>query len=190
MLHPLPAEGYSQRGLLLDEIASKEHELHSDEIMNQLRSRIVDSLRQKGVEGESQDGMDMALYIIDLDKQTLEFSGANLPLFILRKQELLIVAGDKMPIGISSKLKTPFTRQELKLEKGDILYTFSDGYPDQFGGPRNKKFMIKRFRELLVEIHSKPMRQQKNILQKRLEDWMHESDCEQVDDITVFGVKI
>jgi len=189
--HGVPGAMMSMMGMsYLNEIAFKEHEMHSDEILNQLRSQIVNSLRQKGIEGESQDGMDMALYIMDMDNKTLEFSGAQLPLYIFRKQELQIIKPDKMPIGISSKITTPFTRHDLNLETGDILYTFSDGYQDQFGGPQNKKFMIRNFRQLLTDIHNKPMRRQKNLLKKRLEDWKLESNCEQVDDITVLGVKI
>ncbi len=189
--HGVPGAMMSMMGMsYLNEITSREQEIHSDEILNQLRFKIVESLRQRGVEGESQDGMDMALYIIDMDKQTLEFSGAQLPLFLFRNQELLITKPDKMPIGISSQLQTPFTRHQLKLHAGDVLYTFSDGFQDQFGGPRDKKFMIRQFRELLHEIHTKPLRQQKNLLLKRLNDWKLESNCEQVDDITVLGVKI
>lgn len=189
--HGVPGAMMSMMGMsYLNEITSVEHEMHSDEILNQLRSKIVNSLRQKGIEGESQDGMDMALYIVDMDQRTLEFSGAQLPLYLFRNQELQIIKPDKMPIGISSRLTTPFIRHDIKLETGDVLYTFSDGYQDQFGGPRNKKFMIKQFRQLLSDIHTKPMRQQKNLLLKKLNDWKLESSCEQVDDITVLGIKI
>ena len=189
--HGVPGAMMSMMGMsYLNEITSREHDLHPDEILHLLRSKIVTSLRQKGVTGESQDGMDLALYIIDTGQNTLEFSGAQLPLYLFRKSELQIISGDKMPIGISVDSETPFTRHTLELKKGDLLYTFTDGFQDQFGGPNNKKFMIRRLRELLTEIHTKPMRQQKNILRKRIDDWMHESNCEQVDDITVIGVKI
>jgi serine phosphatase RsbU (regulator of sigma subunit) len=189
--HGVPGAMMSMMGMsYLNEITSKDRQMHSDEILNQLRSQIVQSLRQKGVQGESQDGMDMALYILDNDKKSLEFSGANLPLYLLRDGELKIIQPDKMPIGISSKLKTPFTRHSVKLKSGDTLYTFSDGFQDQFGGPMKKKFMIRNFRQLLCDIHSKPMGQQKNLLQKALNDWMGESNCEQVDDITVLGIRV
>jgi len=189
--HGVPGAMMSMMGMsYLNEITSKEELLHSDEILNQLRSKIVDSLRQKGVQGESQDGMDLALYIVDMDHKMLEYSGAQIPLYLFRDQELMVTKADKMPIGISSKLSSPFTRHVIKLQEGDVLYTFSDGYQDQFGGPRNKKFMIRQLRELLYDIHTRPMRQQKNLLLKRLNDWKAESNCEQVDDITVLGIKI
>ncbi len=189
--HGVPGAMMSMMGMsYLNEITSRDQQMHSDEIMNQLRSRIVKSLRQKGVQGESQDGMDMALYIIEKEMKLLEFSGANLPLYLFRNGELKIFEPDKMPIGISSKLDTPFTRNKIQLESGDVLYTFSDGYQDQFGGPKNKKFMIKNLRQLLCDIHTKSMSQQRELLKKSLTDWMHESDCTQVDDITVVGVKI
>lgn len=189
--HGVPGAMMSMMGMsFLNEITSKDDHLHSEEILNMLRSQIVTSLRQRGVQGESQDGMDMALYIIDREKMELEFSGANLPLYLFRNKELKIIEYDRMPIGISSKLKTPFTRHTIPLQPGDMLYTFTDGYQDQFGGPRNKKFMIKRFRQLMCDIHDKSLNQQKKFLQKTLEEWMQESSSIQVDDITVIGVKI
>ena len=95
---------------------------------------------------------------------------------------------DKMPIGIHTRAREPFTRHNLDLEKGDMIYTFSDGYPDQFGGPNQKKFMIKNFKALLGEINAKSMDEQKKILQGTLADWMAETS--QVDDILVIGVRI
>jgi serine phosphatase RsbU (regulator of sigma subunit) len=189
--HGVPGAMMSMMGMsFLNEITSMDDELHSDEILNQLRSQIVAALRQKGVEGESQDGMDMTLYILDSKKRTLEFSGANLPLYLFRNGELQIIQPDKMPIGISSKLNIPFSRNNLNLETGDSLYTFSDGYQDQFGGPKKKKFMIRNLRQLLCDIHTKPMTQQRILLKKCLDEWMGESNCGQVDDITIIGIKI
>jgi serine phosphatase RsbU (regulator of sigma subunit) len=189
--HGVPGAMMSMIGMsYLNEITIKAQDMHSDEILNQLRSQIVNSLRQKGVEGESQDGMDMALCILDNENKTLEYSGANMPLYLIRNQELQIIEPDKMPIGISSKLKIPFIRNNLNLESGDILYTFSDGYQDQFGGPNNKKFMIKNLRQLLCDISSQPMKLQKDLLQKSLNEWMLQSGCKQVDDITVLGIRI
>jgi serine phosphatase RsbU (regulator of sigma subunit) len=189
--HGVPGAMMSMMGMsFLNEITSIDEELHSDDILNQLRSQIVAALRQKGVEGESQDGMDMALYILDSERRTLEFSGANLPLYLFRNRELQIIQPDKMPIGISSKLNIPFTRNILNLETGDLLYTFSDGYQDQFGGPNKKKFMIRNLRQLLCDIQTEPMVQQKILIQNRLFKWMHESNCDQVDDIIVMGIKI
>ena len=93
-----------------------------------------------------------------------------------------------MPIGISMKIDLPFTNHVIDVKKGDLLYTFSDGYPDQFGGPNNRKFMIKKFKLLLGEILEKPMDEQKKILEDTLNEWMAETS--QIDDVLVIGVKV
>ena len=132
--------------------------------------------------------MDVALFILDLTAMTLEFSGANNPLFLFRDSELIELKSDKMPIGIHTKADESFTRHNLDIQKGDMIYTFSDGYPDQFGGPHQKKFMIKNFKKLLGEICNDPPEAQKKALIDSLNAWMVETD--QVDDIIVIGVRI
>ena len=119
---------------------------------------------------------------------TLEFSGANNPLFIFRNGEMIELKSDKMPIGIHLRADIPFTRHNLDIQKDDMIYTFSDGYPDQFGGPHQKKFMIRNFKKLLAEIHKDPPEAQKAALIESLNSWMTET--EQVDDIIVIGVRI
>jgi serine phosphatase RsbU (regulator of sigma subunit) len=111
-----------------------------------------------------------------------------MPLYLIRNGELQTISSDRMPIGISSYMSTAFTQHSIKLNKGDIIYTFSDGFEDQFGGPNNKKFKIKNLRDLLSSIHSNPMNQQKDILQKALTDWMGPNF--QVDDILIMGIKV
>ncbi len=172
----------------LNEITSKADDIHANEILDQLRDQVVKSLRQTGETGESQDGMDLALFILDTEKMKLEFAGANNPLFLFRNKELEIIKPDKMPIGISLKIDLPFTNHVIDVKKGDLLYTFSDGYPDQFGGPDNRKFMIKKFKLLLGEILEKPMDEQKKILEDTLKEWMAETS--QIDDVLVIGVKV
>ncbi len=187
--HGVPGAMMSMLGMAyLNEIIGKASDLNSDRILNQLRSEIVKSLRQKGQEGESQDGMDMALFILDTQNLKLEYSGANMALHLIRNSEIQTMHPDRMPIGISSYLSVPFTRQVIDVRKGDILYTFSDGFQDQFGGPDNKKFMIKKLRALLTDIHSKSLSEQKDILHKTLTDWMGNNF--QVDDILVMGIKV
>ena len=106
-----------------------------------------------------------------------------------RKVERLLIEikPDKQPIGNYADAK-PFTNHEMDLEKGDVLYTFSDGYPDQFGGPKGKKFMYKQFRNLLLEIHQKPMDDQYKLLHNTFEEWR--GDLEQIDDVCIIGVRI
>jgi len=119
----------------------------------------------------------------------LQFSGANNPLCLIRDNELIQVKGDRQAIGGSYDDELPkFEKHEIDIRKGDIIYTFSDGYPDQFGGTDGRKFMKKRFRELLLKIHKDPMQEQKKLLNDILVEW--QGDEEQVDDILVMGVKI
>ncbi len=187
--HGVPGAFMSMLGIaFLTEIITKHDHLHTDDVLNELRIHVIKSLHQTGKEGESQDGMDVALIILDPENLTLEYSGANNSLIICRNSELLETKADKMPIGIHTRAADSFTRHNLKLQKGDMIYTFSDGYPDQFGGPKHKKFMIKNFKNLLGEVHKKPMDEQKKILEETLFDWMSETN--QVDDILVIGIKV
>jgi len=187
--HGVPGAFMSMLGIaFLNEIVSKHDDLHSDMILNELRNHVIKSLHQTGEEGGSQDGMDVALYILDLEKMSLEYSGANNSLILFRDEELTEVKSDKMPIGIHMNADVPFTRHSLDIKKNDMIYTFSDGYPDQFGGPHQKKFMIKNFKKLLSEIHLLEMDVQKEKLTDSLNEWM--SETEQVDDILVIGVRI
>jgi serine phosphatase RsbU (regulator of sigma subunit) len=187
--HGVPGAFMSMLGIaFLNEIISKQAELHTDEMLGELRSHIVKNLHQTGKEGESQDGMDLALYIADLKNMKLEFSGANNSLILFRNGEMIEAKADKMPIGIHTRIEEDFTRHNLDLQKGDMIYTFSDGYPDQFGGPNQKKFMIKKFKKMLNDINQKSMEEQKSVMENTLAEWM--SETEQVDDILVIGVRV
>ena len=95
-----------------------------------------------------------------------------------------------MPIGIHERAGEPFVNHVMDAMKGDCLYTFSDGFQDQFGGPENKKFMIKRMKELLLENHKKPMEEQKKILHKAFRDWIEPYNTEQIDDVILIGIRI
>jgi serine phosphatase RsbU (regulator of sigma subunit)/HAMP domain-containing protein len=133
------------------------------------------------------DGMDMALCALDPDRLLLEFAGANCPLYLVRDREVVQYSPDKRPIGGFDMGDQGFTDHRIQLRKGDVIYIFSDGYADQFGGPRGKKFLYRRFRELLVEIHDKPMDRQKSLLLESFNQWRGAQ--EQVDDILVFGMR-
>lgn len=117
----------------------------------------------------------------------LQFAGANNPLFVVRQQELISIKADHMPIGYYLVMK-PFQNNEFDLLPGDMLYTFSDGYEDQFGGTENSKFKVKRFKELLVTISQKPLEEQRQILDDTIEEWKGIYD--QIDDILVVGIKV
>jgi ligand-binding sensor domain-containing protein/serine phosphatase RsbU (regulator of sigma subunit) len=180
---------------LLNEIINSIEDLQANLILNELRDQVMVSLRQTGTLEETKDGMDIALCILDRNNMLLQYAGGNNPLYIIRNNELIEVKPDLMPIGISSSAGKSFTNHEVPVRKGDALYMFSDGYADQFGGPDRKKFMISRFKKLLLDIQNKIMFEQKEILEHTLNDWMgltgkSHVKHEQLDDITVMGIKI
>ncbi len=159
------------------------------DILNALNQGVTDTLRQKRTEISVKDGMDIALCALDFKKKTLEFAGAYNPLFHVRNSELIQVPADKFPVGaFLGEDLSKFTNHEINLNKGDIIYIFSDGYADQFGGPKNKKFLTKRFREMLMDIHNQPMERQQEILDATIEGWRGSNN--QIDDILVIGIKI
>lgn len=189
--HGVPGAFMSMLGVaFLNNIVGARGIIKASEILNALRAEVIAALKQKGYAGEQKDGMDLALHIIDYDKMSIEFSGANNPLILIRDNELIQVKGDRMPIGIHELADQSFENHEMEAIKGDVLYIFSDGYQDQFGGPKNKKFMIKKMKELLLEIHQKPMEEQKEILEKAFHDWTVPYNEEQIDDIIIIGVRI
>ena len=138
--------------------------------------------------------MDMALVVIDLEKMTMEFAGANNPLYMIRENDLKETKADRMPIAYHIETGK-FSNHLIKLNKGDTFYLFSDGYADQFGGPKGKKFMYKPFKNLLIENREKPMAEINKILEDRIEAWKAPDGpdgeiFEQVDDILVIGIRI
>ncbi|MFB6257919.1 MAG: 7TM diverse intracellular signaling domain-containing protein [Flavobacteriales bacterium] len=135
------------------------------------------------------DGMDMGMVALDHEHMRLQFAGANHPCYIVRKGELHELRGDKMGIGGSSEEgEKVFHDRFFELQKGDCIYLFSDGYPDQFGGPKGKKFKYKTFKDLLCRIHDESMGEQKRILDEAFDSWKGEH--EQVDDVMVIGVRV
>lgn len=172
----------------LSEILSKNIANSANEILFELRKLVMKLLKQKGEEGEAADGLDISLVMIDEKHNKIQFAGANNPFYIIRNGDLEIIKGDRMPIGIHLNFEKPFTQHDIDVSKGDMIYLFTDGYADQFGGPRNKKFRYKNFQELLLEIHTKTMDEQKDQLLRTITDWM--GNNEQVDDILILGFKI
>jgi serine phosphatase RsbU (regulator of sigma subunit) len=134
------------------------------------------------------DGMDMSMVCIDKSLRTLTFSGAKRPIIWISKGELNYVKGDSLPIGGLINHERDYKEIVIDIEEDTILYLFSDGYTDQFGGDEDQKFMMKNFRDLLLNISEKGMNQQYNIIKNCLNNW--QSSCPQTDDILVIGVKI
>ncbi len=187
--HGVPGAFMSMLGFaFLNEIVNKETELKANSILNQLRDYVKKSLHQTGKEDEAKDGMDIALCIIDPDKQKLQYSGAYNPMYLIRGEDFISLKADRMPIGIHIIEKGPFTNHEIDIQKGDIIYIFTDGYIDQFGGPNSRKFKLVPFQELLISIKDKSMSEQKEILEEEFFKW--KGDHDQIDDILVMGIKI
>jgi serine phosphatase RsbU (regulator of sigma subunit) len=186
--HGVPGAFMSMLGIsFLNEIVSKCIP-RANAILNRLRENVMKALHQTGDITENKDGLDIALCVIDQDQMMMEFSGAFNPLYMIRKGVLHETRGDKMPIGINAITERSFTNHNVKLQKGDLIYLFSDGYADQFGGPEDKKFKYSTLKELLVKISHKPMDAQKKVLESSFLRW--KADNEQVDDVLIIGLKI
>ncbi|HTB07312.1 MAG TPA: tetratricopeptide repeat protein [Bacteroidia bacterium] len=157
-------------------------------ILDNVREHIIRALNPEGDDAGSKDGMDCVLCSFDLQSNKLDFACANNPLWIMRGAECIEFKGDKMPVGIQSETHIPFTLQSVPLQKGDVVYLFTDGYADQFGGPKGKKFKYKQLQEKLSVISCQSMSEQKNILEKTFEEW--KGGLEQVDDVLIIGIRV
>ena len=173
----------------LNEIVRNSEDIYSYKILNELRKRVIKLLNQKGKIGEASNGMDIAVCIFDGPNNLLEFSGANNPLYLVRAgSPLEIIKGDRMPIGFYFDDDMSFSRNEFPISKGDIIYLFTDGYADQFGGVQGKKFRYNQFRDLISGASSlSSMKQQYDIIKKAMKEWIE--GYEQLDDMMVMGVR-
>ncbi len=187
--HGVPGAFMSIMGIsFLNQIANNPMVQTAASALDMLRQSVVTSLNQEGSETNTKDGMDMSICVYDFENMTMEFAGAYNPMYMIRDGKLSTFKADRMPIGIHERDKNPFTNTLINMHKDDKYYILSDGYIDQFGGPKGKKFMTKRFKNLILEIHEKPMTEQKEILWNTLLDWR--GDIEQLDDIIVIGVRV
>ena len=185
--HGVPGAFMSMLGVtLLNEIVNGKHILMPDQIIENLRQGIIKSLKQVAEEDSIKDGMDLAVCVVDFDKNILWYAGANSPLYLVRGGELIHYRADKMPVAIHYRME-PFTLHKIDLQRGDAFYIFSDGFADQFGGPKQKKFMSLQLRETLVAMAGKPMLQQGEELNKIFEEWR--GDGPQIDDLTLIGIR-
>lgn len=184
--HGVPGAFMSMLGVsLLNEIIISKEITRPDLVLNHLRLKIIDALRQE-TGSILKDGMDMTVCLFDRDTLELQFSGANNPLYLISDGQLTQIKGDKMPVAIHD-IMDPFSLHHLKLKGGDTFYTFSDGFPDQFGGPEQKKFLAKNFKKLLLSVQNISMIEQGNRLDEVFTDYRKE--VEQIDDVVVIGVK-
>lgn len=189
--HGVPGAFMSLLGIaFLTEIVGKSYgNISPGEVLTQLRQHIMQYLRQEGKEDEQKDGMDMALCAYSNQTRKLEYAGAHNPLIMIRNNEMIQTDADEMPIGYYVKQTDSFVNHEIDIFDNDIIYLFSDGYVDQFGmtNGRRKKYMIKRFREYLMDIHNQDLKMQKKMLDDNIENYR--GDLRQMDDILVMGVK-
>jgi serine phosphatase RsbU (regulator of sigma subunit) len=187
--HGVPGALMSMIGIsnLNESIIEKNLE-HPHEILENTRKGIIASLNPEGSEEESKDGMDCVLCAYNFKEMKLEFAAANNPLWLFRDSLLHEYKPDKIPVGKYGDENKPFTLQTIELIKGDTIYTFTDGYADQFGGPKGKKFKYAQLKELLLSIQDKNMEEQSQILNQKFEDW--KGNLEQVDDVCVIGVRL
>ena len=212
--HGVPGAFLSMLGISsMNEIVSRNDTIIPSEILEYLRTFVIRSLHQTGSRREAQDGIEIALCVIDTRNKILEYAGANRSVYLVRRKQgketrrtgkkqhpviryreetsshqLIQITGDRMPIGIYEQEPLPFNDSQTSLKAGDTLYLFSDGYVDQLGGGSRKTFRSRRFRELLLEIQEESMEKQKSILVEKLNEWRGE--VEQIDDILVIGLKI
>lgn len=211
--HGVPGAFMSMLGIaFLNDICSSDKILSPAEVLNILRERIIKELNQKGTKDSSKDGMDISLLSLEFEVQPgvhrtppvrseskifpsqgeerevrLQWAGANNGLIIIRNNEIIELKPDKQPIGYFPQM-SPFANHEFMLKKNDVIYLFSDGYADQFGGPKGKKFKYRKMQELLLKNHTEEMNKQKDILSGTIEEWMGTN--EQTDDICLIGARI
>jgi serine phosphatase RsbU (regulator of sigma subunit)/Tfp pilus assembly protein PilF len=206
--HGVPGAFMSMLGVsYLNDIVHKEHIISAAEILNHLRESIIAALKQHSDGSEQKDGMDMGLCVLDTQTLQMQFAGGYNPCWIIPNLEhmgsrifepqsdndsspespIVQIKPDKMPIAIHKHMES-YTNHLLQLYPGDKVYLMSDGFQDQFGGSQGKKFMVKNLRDLLAANANLPMVEQLNHLEAALEEWM--GGTEQVDDITILGIKV
>jgi serine phosphatase RsbU (regulator of sigma subunit) len=173
--------------LMNEALFSKEIE-NTNEILDFVRKILILGLKPDRTGQGGNDGMDCTLIRIDLATKQLQYTGANNPLWIVRNGQMTELKPNKMPVGRSPKENTPFLSETISLQPEDIIYMFTDGYADQFGGPKGKKYKYKQLNELFISISDKPAKDQLEILNESITNW--KGTLEQVDDICIIGIKI
>ncbi len=187
--HGVPGAFMSLIGLnFLNEIVISEGIIEPDKVLNSLRSKIINALRQSSRVGDNKDGMDIALISYDPGQHKLSYAGANNVALIKRNDELIELEPDKMPISIFREVQIPFKLKQVDTKPGDMLYMFSDGYTDQFGGKMGKKFKTGNFRRLINSLPQEDVNAQEKIIMNHFYEW--KGDLDQIDDVLVVGVKL
>ncbi len=186
--HGVPGALMSMIGLeLIQKIINEMGVDDSDQLLLTMNKELESAFfKEESGKALIRDGIEMSICIIDKNTKEMAFSGAFLPVYIVRDDKLIEIKGDKKNV-VQSFAMVSFNRSTFRLREGDILYLFSDGYADQFGGPENKKFMYRRLRHLLLTISKYPLLDQERILDETITSWMDGHD--QIDDMMILGVK-
>ncbi|MES2592652.1 MAG: two-component regulator propeller domain-containing protein [Bacteroidota bacterium] len=193
--HGIPGAFMSLIGIsLLNEISHSKKMIDPNHILDELRRIIICALNPEQVDSGGKDGMDISLLSIfksDTDEVRIHFSGANNATFLVSAhkdvKDLIEFKGDKQPVGYYSNM-VPFSQKEISVRKGDMIYMFTDGFADQFGGYKGKKYMSKQLKRKLLSIWDLPLKEQEKILDEAFLEW--KGNLEQVDDVTVVGIRI
>lgn len=185
--HGVPGAIMSILNIYSLEKAIEQHQTPAD-ILNEARTTIIERLKKDGSTGGGKDGMDCSLLIFDPKMSQLTYAAANNSLWLVRKGELSEYKGDNMPVGKHHKDDLSFSETQIDIFKGDMIYLLTDGMPDQFGGPVGKKYKYKQLRELMLSVAHLPMLEQKEIIADGFNKW--KGDLEQVDDVTIMGIRI
>ena len=172
---------------LLNKIIVDQGLLEPGKILSALNNGLKNAFAQSHLQHQTNDGMDIALCSYDPETHTLEYAGAQRPLYHIRNNELTEIKGTKSPIGGITPQDFQFINNSIKIEDGDSFYFFSDGYADQFGGPDGKKYMTKKLKEITLQINNYPIEEQKTKLEHSYLSWL--GTYEQVDDVLVIGLK-
>jgi ligand-binding sensor domain-containing protein/serine phosphatase RsbU (regulator of sigma subunit) len=186
--HGVPGAFMSFLGItLLNSLVNIQGITRSDIIVTKLRERVIHSLQQNRKDITTQDGMDIALCVLDQANRKIQYSGGMNNIVYIRDGKLEVIKADRFSVCVVDEETGPFTLKEIDLMEGDVFYLFSDGYKDQFGGDFDKKYLVPHFYLTLLEIHKLPMVTQKETLEKKLTEWM--KDTVQTDDITIMGIQ-
>ncbi|MGV6861872.1 MAG: tetratricopeptide repeat protein [Putridiphycobacter sp.] len=187
--HGVPGGFMSMMGIeMLNQVLGDPSVMQAGQALEEINKRICNNLNKAGSERQQRDGMDLSICIFNRSKNTVQYAGANRPLILIRNGEPELIKPNKYGVGGSLEENKKFTNHEFEVLKGDQFYMFSDGYPDQFGGPKNKKFMRKRFTNILVENAKESMQMQEKNLISEFNNW--KGELEQIDDVCVVGVRI
>ena len=187
--HGVPGAFMSVLGnILLNEIVYDKKIILPDKILNRLRDEVIRSLRQNPGNSPSFDSINMSVCSLDIEKMELQFSGALSPLVFIHKGELQLYKSDRYPLGISPHTDVSYTLYTIPLEKGDMIYQYTDGFQDQFGGIRDKRFTSRQLHKVLLKYCSLSVNDQKEMIEKTYSDWMKGN--EQTDDMLMLGVQV